>query len=159
VGLHARVKLSRGSPTLKKRSLTCNRLRNPTIAGHGNLAEIRLESTSFDRVKQCHVSCQLCSQLDQRSRYCREWLAYIRVSGDTEGIDKRRNNEFSKFIYGSAARFWTSTHTHIASIATKKCWLSIGEALNTTVTAVQRKIRYLRNQFCVYCCNYCTVFM
>lgn len=51
VGLHVRVKLSRGSPTLKKRSLTCNRLRNPTIAGHGNLAEIRLEGISFGCVK------------------------------------------------------------------------------------------------------------
>lgn len=51
VGLHVRVKLSRGSPTLKKLSLTCTRFRNQTIAGHGNIAEIRLEGTSFGRVK------------------------------------------------------------------------------------------------------------
>lgn len=51
VGLHVRVKLARDSTTLKRRSLPCNRLRNPTIESHGNLAESRLEGTSFGRVK------------------------------------------------------------------------------------------------------------
>lgn len=51
VGLHVRVKLARGSTTLESRSLPRNGLRNPTIESHGNIAESRLEGTSFGRVK------------------------------------------------------------------------------------------------------------
>lgn len=44
IGLQVRVKLARVLTTLERRSLTCNRLQNPTVEGQGNLAESRLEA-------------------------------------------------------------------------------------------------------------------
>ena len=51
VGLHLRVKLTRVSTSLERRSLTCNRLRKPTVEGYGNLAERRLEGSSIGSVE------------------------------------------------------------------------------------------------------------
>ena len=67
MGLHWRVKLSTVSATLKRRCLTCNRLAESTFEGYGNLAESRLESICFVRVKWRHATSQLCSQLDQKN--------------------------------------------------------------------------------------------
>jgi len=75
------------------------------------------------------------------------------VNGDS-GVDKGGNDE----IYMWQDRRFRRTGTYVIRVMRNGTyWFSVGEALNTTSTGVQRKIRSLRNQIIVFCWIYCNI--